>query len=529
MSLESQLWREVSQHLELEESARRIAKILGEHLPVRALSIRRLERDPVRLSLVATADLDGEPEAEGIRARIDLSAAALEELTRLCLAGVPAAIGLVAPELARALGVTGAGAIIALGLTVEQCPAGLALVHAKPGFELTSQHASLLAPAARPLGVALENDHRLHELSRMRAALEADRDALLSRLHRREISEAVIGASGGLGPIMDRVHQVAPTDAPVLILGETGSGKEVIARAIHAQSRRAQGPVVRINCGAMPPELIDSELFGHERGAFTGASAQRKGWFERADGGTLFLDEIGELPLAAQVRLLRVLQDGTLERVGGHQTISVDVRVVAATHRQLETMVQNGTFREDLWYRLSVFPMRLPALRERLEDLPALAAYFAERAGRRLGGAGLAPTAADLLLLERYSWPGNVRELGAVIERAAILGNGKRLEVALALGATSVPARPLSVPAAPDALPTMGSAPPPPMAPSGRLATLDEAMAHHIRKALAACEGRIEGATGAAKLLDINPHTLRARMRKLNIDWATYRGAMRAS
>lgn len=532
MSLESQLWREVSQHLELEESVRRIARILAEHLPLRTLTIRRLERDPMRLSQVASASLAEEPDQDGGRARVDLSERASQELTRLFRAEAPALLSTTAPELARALGLGDLGPpVIALCLTVERRPVGLALLQVEPGSEVRAEHLASLFPVQAPLGVAFENDQRLHELSRMRAALEADREALLSRLHRREISEAVIGATAGLSPVMDRVHQVAPTDAPVLILGETGSGKEVIARAIHAESRRAQGPVVRINCGAMPPELIDSELFGHERGAFTGASAQRKGWFERADGGTLFLDEIGELPLAAQVRLLRVLQDGTLERVGGHQTISVDVRVVAATHRQLESMVASGTFREDLWYRLSVFPIRLPALRERLEDLPALAEYFAERAGRRLGGAGLAPTPADLLLLERYPWPGNVRELGAVIERAAILGSGKRLEVAAALGATSVPPRGPSMVPGPERSAPNGHGhdhvPPGSSATAGRLPTLDEAMANHIRKALAACEGRIEGSTGAAHLLGINPHTLRARMRKLKIDWATYRVGLR--
>jgi hydrogenase-4 transcriptional activator len=530
MSLESQLWREVSQHLELDESVRRIAKILAEHIPLRALSIRRLERDPMRLTLVASASLGEEPDPDGGRPRVDLSERAAPELTRLFRADAPALLASAAPELTRALGLGDLGPpVVALCLTVEERPVGLALLHVEPGSEVRPEHLASLLPVQRPLGVAFENDQRLHELSRMRAALEADREALLSRLHRREISEAVIGAAGGLSPVMDRVHQVAPTDAPVLILGETGSGKEVIARAIHSQSRRAQGPVVRVNCGAMPPELIDSELFGHERGAFTGASAQRKGWFERADGGTLFLDEIGELPLAAQVRLLRVLQDGTLERVGGHQTISVDVRVVAATHRQLESMVATGAFREDLWYRLSVFPIRLPALRERMEDLPALAEYFAERAGRRLGGAGLAPTSADLLLLERYPWPGNVRELGTVIERAAILGSGKRLEVAAALGATSVPPRAPSVAPPPDRYAENGSelAIHNSAGTSGRLPTLDEAMANHIRKALAACEGRIEGSTGAAHLLGINPHTLRARMRKLKVDWATYRVGLR--
>ena len=184
---------------------------------------------------------------------------------------------------------------------------------------------------------------------------------------------------------MEQVQLVAPSDTPVLILGETGSGKEVVARAIHSRSRRASGPFLRINCGAISPDLVDSELFGHERGSFTGAVAERKGWFERADCGTLFLDECGELPLPAQVRLLRVLQDGTFQRVGGERPMHVDVRVVAATHRDLPAMVASGQFREDLWYRIAVFPVRLPPLRERLTDIPALATHFALRAAKRLG------------------------------------------------------------------------------------------------------------------------------------------------
>src|SRR5690606_38988961 len=231
-----------------------------------------------------------------------------------------------------------------------------------------------------------------------------------------------------------RVAQVAGADVPVLRLGETGTGKEVIAREIHRQSARSDGPVVKVNCGAIPAGLIDSELFGHERGSFTGAVQDRAGWFERADGGTLFLDEIGELPLDAQVRLLRVLQDGTFERVGGRRTHTVDVRIVAATHRDLRGMIDEGRFREDLWYRISVFPIRLPPLRERLTDIPALAEHFARGAGRRLGGVPLTATREDMELLLTSPWPGNVRELAAVIERAAILGGGVRLEVAAALG-----------------------------------------------------------------------------------------------
>jgi transcriptional regulator with GAF, ATPase, and Fis domain len=388
----------------------------------------------------------------------------------------------------------------------------------------------------------------MHELARMREALEADRRALLSRLERQDITDTIVGESAGLRAVMERCEQVAPTDAPVLILGETGSGKEVIARAIHARSRRARGPVVRVNCGAIPANLIDSELFGHERGSFTGAVSTRKGWFERADGGTLFLDEIGELPLEAQVRLLRVLQDGSLERVGGHQAITVDVRIVAATHRNLETMVAAGRFREDLWYRISIFPVRLPALRERPQDIPALATHFAHRAGLRLGGTALTPSEYDFTLLLRYPWPGNVRELAAVIERAAILGSGRRLEVSKALGtfdgemarpladALTTGVRPISDgitslrPAGLHAVGPASSVPPPqgatlPLngAASPELAPLGAAMITHIERALVATHGRIEGPFGAAKLLGINPHTLRARMRKLGIDWARFR------
>lgn len=483
--------------------------ILAEHVPLNVLTIRRLEGPWASLITLAVA---GAAHAHKWPKRAELSRAAAEELAQLVRAERPASVtGTSALAEALLPGDT-RGAVIALPLIAEGKPVGLALLFAG-ATRISQDHLDALAPALRPLGVAFENHQRIQELARMREALEADREALLSRLQRHDLSELVIGETGGLAPVMERVEQVATTDAPVLILGETGSGKEVIARAIHTRSRRPKGPIVRINCGAIPPELVDSELFGHEKGSFTGATATRKGWFERADGGTLFLDEIGELPPAAQVRLLRVLQDGTLERVGGHHTIRVEVRIVAATHRHLETMVAEGRFREDLWYRLAVFPIRLPALRERIEDLPALAAHFADRAGKRLGGTSLVPTQSDLALLSAYAWPGNVRELAAVIERAAILGNGKRLEMRAALGAYS---------------PRMPSPPIPSraVAPSGELsdlATLDVAMADHIRRALEACHGRIEGPFGAAKALAVNPHTLRARMKKLGVDWSQFR------
>jgi transcriptional regulator with GAF, ATPase, and Fis domain len=332
-------------------------------------------------------------------------------------------------------------------------------------------------------------------------------------LSRKEIGDVIVGAEGGLKKVMERVMLVAKSDVPVLIFGETGAGKEVIARAIHNNSSRKEGPFIRVNCGAIPSELIDSQLFGHERGAFTGAVESRKGWFERADGGTLFLDEVAELPLPAQVRFLRVLQDGWLERVGGKHPLKVNVRIVLATHRDLASMVAHGQFRDDLWYRIATFPIFLPPLRERLEDLKELAEHFARRSAIRFGLPVLLPSEEDIGTLAAYPWPGNIRELGAVIDRAALLGDGNQLEVSKALGwsekiepnhnQVKAEANYFQIPQ--------------------EICSLDEAMKKHIIRALAKTRGKIEGASGAATLLKINPHTLRARMRKLGIRWAEYR------
>jgi transcriptional regulator with GAF, ATPase, and Fis domain len=257
---------------------------------------------------------------------------------------------------------------------------------------------------------------------------------------------------------------------------------------------------------------VDSELFGHERGSFTGAATRRLGWFERADRGTLFLDEIGELTPAIQVRLLRILQDGSFERVGGQQQLRVDVRLIAATHRDLHAMVRDGHFREDLWYRINVFPVHLPALRDRPEDIPAMANHFAQRAAERLGLTQRLPTPADMDRLLAYPWPGNVRELAAVIERAAILGDGQRLEVERALGTGSAsPMLPEKRP------PTASSRPIEPIEP------LEVVTRRHIERALAQTLGRVEGPFGAARLLDVHPDTLRSRMRKLGIQRAAFR------
>jgi transcriptional regulator with GAF, ATPase, and Fis domain len=393
---------------------------------------------------------------------------------------------------------------------------GVLCVVAQPGKYFSRQHIELLAALQEPMAVAIDNDARLHELATLREAAEAERQTLLRRLGRNEAGDTIVGEDSGLAQVMQRVDLVSRSEVPVLILGETGTGKELVARAIHNRSDRHSGPFLRVNCGAIPRELIDSQLFGHEKGAFTGANETRQGWFERADTGTLFLDEIGELPLEAQVRFLRVLQDGFVERVGGAKPIRVNVRVVAATHRDLAAMVRESAFREDLWYRISVFPILLPPLRDRVADIPALARHFAERAAIRFGLAPVVPTDADIRLLQEYDWPGNIRELGAVIDRAAILGNGDTLELAAALG-VAAPRGPRDAPA--NLAAGIGVLPARP----GRIAPLNDAMRAHIEMALRVTQGRVEGPRGAARLLAINPHTLRARMRKLKINWTAFR------
>jgi transcriptional regulator with GAF, ATPase, and Fis domain len=310
---------------------------------------------------------------------------------------------------------------------------------------------------------------------------------------------------------MARAQVVARSGAPVLLFGETGTGKEIIARAIHEDSAFRSGPFRRVNCGAIAPELIDSELFGHEQGAFTGAVTRRKGWFEQANGGTLFLDEVGELPLPAQVRLLRVVQDSEVVRVGGERPVRVNVRIVAATHRDLPAMVEAQTFREDLYYRLAVFPIVIPPLRDRPADIRAFAEYFAERAANRFGLRPVPVSDDDVRVLSDYRWPGNVREIAAVMDRAVLIGQGRSLSVTAALGLSTRPAHTQLQPA--EAASPRGIEP------------LDDVIRRHIEAALRETHGRVEGPFGAARLLRINPHTLRARMRKLKINWQSFRGS----
>ena len=346
------------------------------------------------------------------------------------------------------------------------------------------------------------------------AILAAEQRAALARLSRTsrahaklledELGGSAAGFETALSPVMRdivlRARQVAQTDTPVLLLGETGTGKERLARAIHAWSARSEGPFVTINCAAIPAGLLESELFGHVKGAFTGATRDRAGRFQMANGGTLLLDEIGELPPELQAKLLRVLQERTFEPVGADRAVKVDVRILAATHVNLLAAIAERRFREDLYYRLHVFPIELPPLRQRLEDLPPIADAVLDELARRTGRRARL-SAAALAKLSTHAWPGNVRELANVLERATILSSGTEIQ--------------------PEALELPGGAAPPPRRPprerEGKLPPLDEVMRQHIQRVLQSTDGRIYGAGGAAAILGIPPSTLQSKMKKLGI------------
>lgn len=366
----------------------------------------------------------------------------------------------------------------------------------------SAEQVQLLGCIAKPFAIALANALAHEEVLRYQAVLLDDKRFLNRELHGGSADE-IIGGNTGLRNVMEMVRQVAPLNNTVLLLGETGTGKEMIANAIHYSSPRKDGPFIKVNCGALPESLIDSELFGHERGAFTGAVAESRGRFERADGGTIFLDEIGELPPSAQVRFLRVLQNHEVERVGGKRPIPVNIRVIAATHRNLQSMMTEGSFREDLWYRLSGFPIIVPPVRQRKEDVPALTRHFVAVKSRELGmpvPPSIAPGA--LLRLMDYDWPGNVRELENLVERELIRHRGGPLTFEAIVPSE----RGKKVVAASE--PT-----------SHRMLKLDEAMAAHISGVLELAGGKIHGPGGAAELLGVNPNTLRWRLDKLGISY----------
>jgi transcriptional regulator with GAF, ATPase, and Fis domain len=343
--------------------------------------------------------------------------------------------------------------------------------------------------------MAIKSAYLFRELAQHRERLEIENEYLQDELRLDGNCDNIIGQSAALRAVLRKVHQVSSVETTVLLTGETGTGKELIARAVHDGSPRKSRPLIKINCGAIPEGIIESEPFGHERGAFTGAIQQRIGRFELADKGTLFMDEVGELPLETQVKLLRVLQEQEFERVGSTKPIRVDVRLLSATNRDLQAEVAEGRFRADLFYRLNVFPIRIPPLRERADDIPILVDYFLAQFQRKFAKSLKRVDDKGMEQLQRYSWPGNIRELQNVLERACVLATGPVVSLGDGLRST--------VAASPNLTPPV--------------MTLEESERAHIKRALERAKGKVHGSQGAAALLGINPSTLRSRMEKLGV------------
>ncbi len=396
------------------------------------------------------------------------------------------------------LAAAGLRAYAAIPLMVRGTALGLAAFTRRAPRAFSAEELSMLVQVSTAIGVAVANALANEEIRNLRDQLEAENLALRSQLGQARGFDEIIGDAPSLRAVLEAVEQVAPTSANVLITGETGTGKELVARAIHNLSPRAEAPLVAVNCAAIPATLIASELFGYERGAFTGALERRKGRFEQAHGGTLFLDEIGDLPAEVQIALLRVLQERRFERLGGTQSIGVDVRVITATNRDLAEEVRAGRFRSDLFYRLNVFPIRMPALRDRREDIAPLVAHFAAKYGARFGRGITRIDRRSMKALESYAWPGNVRELENIIERAVILARDGILRVDL------------------DELPGWSAAG---NMPADLLAREREA----IQLALRNSAGRVSGPRGAAVSLGVPASTLESRIKRLGIDKFRYR------
>ena len=395
----------------------------------------------------------------------------------------------------------GTRALLCVPIQVRPHQTAALLLSSQAENSLTADDLRLLLLLAPQLTLAIQNVFAFEQIESLRQQLEQERTYLIDEINTEAAARFAdfVGGSAAMQAVFERIAQVAPTTTTVLITGETGTGKELVARALHQLSPRRERALVKVNCAALPAQLIESELFGHEKGAFTGAVERRVGKFELAHGGSIFLDEVGELPLDLQAKLLRVLQEKEFERLGGTKVLRADVRVMAATNRVLADEVAAGRFRADLYYRLDVFPIRLPALRERPEDVEPLARHFLERYTKQMGKPVRTLRAADLQALRQYAWPGNVRELEHVVEQAVVVSQGPELSFA---GFAATP---------PVAAPTSAYADNQP------LKTLQEQERAHILAALGRTNGRVSGPNGAAVLLDINPKTLEARMKKLGI------------
>ncbi|MEM1182697.1 MAG: sigma 54-interacting transcriptional regulator [Acidobacteriota bacterium] len=515
MSLDA-LFREatlrICRHLDVEKSLHGCFELLREQMPARTMYLDHYDHGQGVVRTIAMANADGGrrldrsvPMPPALRQQIESfrgHAPSSQDPTESPVFAVPRVPDdPICVRMFEALGEPLDSSLIGVYPDDGERVLGAVVLIAEGPDRFTAEHEELFALLRLPFGVALSNALRHREVLELKERLADDKRFLQHEILRLT-GEEIIGEEFGLAPAVRMARQVAAHGSPVLLLGETGVGKDVLAHHIHAVSPRRDGPMIKVNCGAIPEGLVDSELFGHEKGAFTGALSQRRGRFERANGGTIFLDEVGELPPPAQVRLLRVLQQKEIERVGGHTTIALDLRVIAATHRDLEDMVEAGGFRRDLWFRLAVFPITIPPLRERRGDIPALVSHFLRKKSMELKLRTTPKPYPEVLhQLMAYDWPGNVRELQNVIERALVLaGDAERLDSdVIALGR-------------PGAAPSAGAGQDP-----GEALALDHVVRLHIERVLALTEGKVHGPDGAAALLQLNPSTLRHRMDKLGI------------
>jgi formate hydrogenlyase transcriptional activator len=503
-----------------------VARVLGTIVPVDAIGVATVDGETVRahgIHVVGHARRSGETFVDAAARGLNVTPEQIP--TYFPLAG--SAVALVArtgrayvgedleaetrfPEDERLVAV-GVRCYVRAPLFVRDRLIGAIIFSRMSPQRFTPDDVAILEGVARPMAMAVANSLAYEEIRRLKDLLQQENLVLREEIDQESMFEEIVGCSPVLQAVLARVERVARTNSTVLITGETGTGKELIARAIHRRSDRSARALIKVNCAALPEALIGSELFGHEKGAFTGALARRVGRFELARGGSILLDEIGELSPEMQVALLRVLQEGEFERVGGSQTIHTDARVIAATNRDLAAAVASGRFREDLFYRLNVFPIAMPPLRSRKDDIPLLVEYFAARYAARLGKRLESVDRRTMERLVAYPWPGNARELQNVIERAAILAEGGLLRVE----ETDLHVAP--APAAARATTAAGDS-------SSSSLDLRQNERQLIESALAECRGQVSGSRGAAAKLGVPATTLESMIKRYRIDKQRFRG-----
>ncbi len=492
-------------HLEIEKALHECLRYLQTIIPTDLICLEIYEPDISSLRIIAKATPERYRKTDILIPMDNESKRLLDKIyKKFMVSGLPNALIINDPDKDPAAKLIMAklnrhdASFLHMALETAGRPLCSILIAVRGKNRYNDEDARLVSLLKDPFSIAMSNTLKHLEVIHLKELL-ADDNQFLHRQLLDLSGNQIIGADFGLKKVMEMVRQVADHDIPVLLTGETGTGKDVIANATHYLSSRKNAPFIAVNCGAIPENLLDSELFGHEKGAFTGAVSRKRGRFERADKGTIFLDEIGELPPQAQVRLLRVLQHKEIERVGGTQKIPLNIRVIAATNKNLEEMITSGLFREDLWFRLNVFPIKIPPLRERKDDIPAFVRYFIEKKSKDLKFPSVPKLEPGAMkILTDYNWPGNVREMENIVERALILSKEKNLsfEHLKQTGDKKGICE---------------------QKPDDSFPKFDQVISDYILEALKHTKGKIHGDDGAAQLMGINPSTLRSRIKKLGI------------